>query len=103
VKVNLRTRRIECYEYGASANPPVLHRKETFLHPEHELRQKFANLTAREEKAGLLDETSSIGTRDGWERRLAEKGFALKGHRLVTRKPSQPGDASPHENLTASS
>ena len=83
VKLNLRTRQIECYEYGQSANPPILHRKETFLRPDHPLREKFASLTAKEEQAGLLEETSSIGTREGWNRRLAEKGLALKGHRLV--------------------
>jgi hypothetical protein len=83
VKLNLRTRQVECYDYGASANPPVLHRKETFLHPEHEMREKFARLTIQEEKAGLLTDTSSIGTRDGWARRLAQNGFALKGHKLV--------------------
>lgn len=52
VRLNLRTRQIECYDYSASANPPVLHRKETFLHPEHPLRAKFARLTAQEEKHG---------------------------------------------------
>ena len=83
VKLNLRTRQVECYDYGQSANPPVLHRKETFLHPEHELRGKFGRLTEQEEKLGLLEDASGIGTRDGWARRLAEKGWALKGHRLI--------------------
>jgi hypothetical protein len=40
-------------------------------------------LTACEEKNGLLDNPSGIGTREGWSRRLAELGFSLKGHRLV--------------------
>lgn len=92
VKLNLRTRQIECYDYSQSANPPVLHRKETFLHPEHELREKFARLTAQEEKHGLLNDPSGIGTREGWARRLAEKGFVLKGHRLV--KEVQKGEAN---------
>lgn len=83
VKLNLRTRQVECYEYSQSENPPILHRKETFLAADHPLHGKFSRLTALEEKAGLLTETTGIGTRDGWERRLAEKGYALKGHRLV--------------------
>ncbi|MBX3399556.1 MAG: DNA phosphorothioation-associated putative methyltransferase [Gemmataceae bacterium] len=86
VKLNLRTRQVECYEYGESENPPVLHRKETFLHQDHALHGKFANLTAQEEKNGLLNDPSGIGTRAGWARRLAERGFALKGHRLVRGK-----------------
>lgn len=83
VKLNLRTRQIECYEYGRSANPPVLHRKNSFLTFEHPLHAKFARLTAQEEKNGLLEDPSNIGTREGWARSLSEKGFALKGHRLV--------------------
>src|SRR5439155_11408393 len=35
-------------------NPPILHRKETFLHPVHRLHAKFAPLMQEEEKAGLL-------------------------------------------------
>jgi DNA phosphorothioation-associated putative methyltransferase len=83
IRVNLRTRQIESNDYSQSANPPVLHRKETFLLPDDPLREKFARLTAQEERHGLLDEASAIGTREGWSNRLAECGFALKGHRLV--------------------
>jgi DNA phosphorothioation-associated putative methyltransferase len=86
LKLNLRTRQIECYDYGQSSNPPILHRKESFLLKAHPLWAKFARLTGQEEKAGLLDDTSGIGTRDGWERRLAERGYALKGHRLVKQR-----------------
>jgi len=89
VKLNLRTRQIECYEYGQSSNPPVLHRKETFLLPEHELYARFARLTAQEEKRGLLDDASGIGTRDGWARRLRECGFVVKGHRLTRNAPTE--------------
>jgi DNA phosphorothioation-associated putative methyltransferase len=71
---------------GASVgNPPILHRKETFLLPDHPLYARFARLTAQEEKHGLLDDSATIGTRDGWEARLAAAGFALRGHRLVRR------------------
>ena len=83
VRVNLRTRQIDCNDYSQSANPPVLHRKETFLLTSDPRHGKFARLTAQEEKQGLLDDPSGIGTRDGWARRLSERGCALKGHRLV--------------------
>lgn len=83
VKLNLRTRQIDCFDYAQSTNPPILHRKETFLHSEHEMRDKFARLTEKEEKNGLLDDPRGIGTREAWLKRLAEKGFSLKGHRLV--------------------
>ncbi len=73
IKLSLRTRELDCYDYATSTNPPILHRKQTFLPPGHELVAKFARLTRQEEKHGLLDETATIGTRAGWERRLAKR------------------------------
>jgi DNA phosphorothioation-associated putative methyltransferase len=91
VRLSLRTRELRCDDYAASANPPVLHRKETFLQSEHPLHARFARLTRQEERHGLLAETATIGTRSGWEARLLEKGFALRGHRLV-RTADAPAD-----------
>ena len=68
-----------------------LKRKESFLHSDHPLGAKFARLTAQEEKDGLLEDPSGIGTRDGWSRRLVEMGFALRGHRVVR---SSQGDGN---------
>ena len=85
VKLSLRTREIDCFDYAASANPPILHRKEAFLMTDHPLHTKFAQLTQQEEKYGLLDDTATIGTREGWQARLTERGFVLRGHRLVRR------------------
>ena len=89
VKLSLRTLDLDCYDYSESKNPPVLHRKETFLLKEHPSYDKFAKLTRQEEKKGLLDETATIGTRNGWQVRLDEFGFSLKGHRLVKNKPAK--------------
>ena len=74
VKLSLRTREIDCLEYNASPNPPILHRKETFLAADHPLYAKFARLTQQEEKHGLLEDTATIGTRDGWQARLERGG-----------------------------
>jgi hypothetical protein len=93
IKLNLRTREIESSDYAASPNPPVLHRKEAFLLPDDPRRSKFARLTAQEEQAGLLDDTATIGTRAGWAERLRQRGYALRGHRLVRhRTPSSSSD-----------
>src|SRR5262249_1860051 len=86
VRLSLRTRELHCYDYAGSANPPVLHRKEAFLEPDHPLHGKFARLTRQEEQQALLEDTAGIGTRAGWERRLHEAGYALRGHRLVRRR-----------------
>lgn len=83
IRLNLRTRLVDCYDYGQSTNPPILHRKESFLGPDDKLHAKFARLTAQEEKVGLLEDARGIGTREAWTARLSERGFTLKGHRLV--------------------
>jgi DNA phosphorothioation-associated putative methyltransferase len=70
-------------DYSGQANPPILHRKETFIHPEHQLYAKFYKLTKAEEAKGLYEQTNSIGTREGWFRVLEQKGLTIKGHRLL--------------------
>jgi hypothetical protein len=45
----------------------------------------------------LLDETATIGTREGWERRLAERGFTIRGHRLVRRREDHEADEKGEE------
>ncbi len=90
IRLSLRTRDLQCDDYAQSPNPPVLHRKETFLPPEHPLHEKFARLTKQEEQHGLLDDTATIGTRAGWEERLQAANLALKRHRLVRRTERGP-------------
>jgi hypothetical protein len=76
----------------ASADPPVLHRKEALLHRKHWLYAKFARLTAQEEKHGLLADPSGIGTRRGWQARLQGAGYTLRGHRLVRQAGTPPAE-----------
>jgi DNA phosphorothioation-associated putative methyltransferase len=78
VIVDLVTGKTRRDDYRARANPPILHRKETFLPPEHPLYGKFSKLTRQEEVAGLLDDTARIGFRINWERILAEKGLLME-------------------------
>ncbi len=82
----------DCTDYSQCANPPVLHRQEALLLPDDPHRQRFARLTAQEEKHALLNDPSAIGTKDSWSKRLADRGFALKGHRLLrkTKPDSTP-------------
>jgi DNA phosphorothioation-associated putative methyltransferase len=75
---------VDTRDYTKSDNPPILHRKETFLSDDHPLRDKFARLTTQEERFGLFaTDTRAIGNRAGWEAWLAERGVRLKGHRVV--------------------
>ena len=84
--VHLQTFRVRERDYRGSRNPPILHRKETFLALEHPLHAKFSRLTRQEESKGLLEDSAHIGTRLGWEQFLAQKGFALRGHRVIRRR-----------------
>jgi len=90
VVVNLATGQVRHDSYASRANPPILHRKETFLPPDHPARERFAALTKTEEEAGLLTDTSRIGFRLNWDQLLSRRGFSFKGHRLV----APPSDAT---------
>jgi DNA phosphorothioation-associated putative methyltransferase len=85
LSVHLQTFRVRARDYSQRTNPPVLHRKETFLAPNHPLRDKFARLTVAEEAKGLLQDFTQIGTKNQWEAVLDSNGFALRGHRLIRR------------------
>ncbi len=80
--IDLRDLSVKFRDYSEQENLPILHRKETFLSPNHPLYNKFAKLTKSEVKAGLFDETKTIGNQQGWERRLAECGVQIKNHRV---------------------
>ena len=59
---------------------------DAFVRPDYPSFEKFTRVTMQEEKQGLLDDTSRIGTRNGWNERLSEAGFQLRGHRLTKRR-----------------
>ena len=81
--VHLQTFRLRERDYRNSRNPPILHRKETFITPEHPLHAKFERLTRLEEAKGLFEDTTRIGTLEGWSQQLKSKQVTLRGHRVV--------------------
>ena len=85
VRADLRGLRVKFRDFSTSENPPILHRKETFVPVQHLTREKFARLTEQEERAGLLDDPGGIGMRNEWEKLVANRGYRLMGHRLVKR------------------
>jgi DNA phosphorothioation-associated putative methyltransferase len=91
----LATGKVRRDDYRDRANPPILHRKETFLPPDHPARARFATLTRAEERAGLLDETSKIGFRLNWEQILAKKGVSIRGHKVVRLESSEAAEPTP--------
>lgn len=89
VLVGLETLEASRRDYSSSDNPPILHRKETFITPDYPLYQKFAALTRQEEALGLLDHPRCIGTLQGWKQRLAAYQVELQEHCLVHQSISQ--------------
>ena len=100
-KINLRTGTIVRTDFRQRANPPILHRKETFLPPDDPRRGEFAALTRQEEEYGLYREPSKIGLRVHWQTLLARLGLAYEGHRLVSvrahENANKAGERSGHE------
>ena len=81
--VHLRTLQVRYIDYRTTDSSPILHRKETFVPADYPLHEKFARLTRQEERWGLYEHPTAIGTRQAWERLLAEKGVRLTGHRVT--------------------
>jgi DNA phosphorothioation-associated putative methyltransferase len=82
-KINLNTGSVVRTDYRSRSNPPILHRKETFLPKSDPRFEQFAQLSAEEEKAGLLRDGARIGLRAYWESLLRKHGLGCQGHKLV--------------------
>jgi DNA phosphorothioation-associated putative methyltransferase len=89
--VHLRTLQVRYVDYHTTDSPPILHWKEVFVPADYPFREKFARLTRQEERWGLYEHPTAIGTKQAWERLLAEKGVRLIGHR-VTRMDENSGE-----------
>jgi DNA phosphorothioation-associated putative methyltransferase len=81
--VDMTTRQVSEWDYTATDNPPILHRKETFVTPDYLLYETFAHLTRCEEALGLLENSRCIGTRQAWQRRLEAYRIEFSGHFLT--------------------
>jgi DNA phosphorothioation-associated putative methyltransferase len=91
-KINLNTGTVTRTNYRKRANPPILHRKETFLPLDDPRLALFSALTKQEEEAGLYRDPSRIGLRLQWQTLLRRLRFSYCGHTLVgvERGPWQP-------------
>lgn len=100
LRADLRTFHVKWRDFRDSSNPPVLHRKETFVPAGHPTREKFARLTRQEERRGLFDQPTLIGTRAGWQRALDAAGVSVAGHRIV--RPGLSGRTESRSSWAAS-
>lgn len=81
--VDLATEQVSVRQYHNSHNPPILHRKETFVGTDYPLYQIFAELTRQEVALGLLDNSRHIGTLQEWTRLLLQQGVTPVEHRVA--------------------
>ncbi len=82
--LDLAEKRCEHRAYPSERNPPVLHRKELLLAPDHPRRAEYEALTAEAERMGLFADTAIIGHRDQWEEIVRSRGLRVEGHSFVT-------------------
>lgn len=92
VTIDLLTGKTRTTDYRGNPNPPILHRKESFLPPDNPNRTQFERLTRQEVAAGLYEQTATIGFKLNWERLLAAKGLRIEGHELCKAEPASPPD-----------
>ena len=77
-------------DYRNSDNPPILHRKETFVKPDHPSAAMFRAITEEGEKIGLYANFRTIGFKKSWERLISRKGYVLDANgRLKARAETQ--------------
>ncbi|QUS61403.1 DNA phosphorothioation-associated putative methyltransferase [Synechocystis sp. PCC 7339] len=85
-QVNLELNDCQVRHYGE--NPPILHRKETFVCADYPLYETFVALTQAEEKLGLLANSRQIGHRQQWKKRLQQFRVRIEDHKLIEIKES---------------
>jgi DNA phosphorothioation-associated putative methyltransferase len=92
--------------YQERPNPPILHRKETFVAPDYPGYANFVHLTQQEIHQGLLDQPRTIGLRRGWQQRLQSLGLEIHHHALACplaapRRPDPPAPIQRHRAAIA--
>ena len=80
IVVDLTEEQVSVRQYHNSHNPPILHRKETFVNSDYPGYETFAQLTREEVALGLLDNSRHIGTLQEWTRLLLQQGISFVEH-----------------------
>lgn len=96
LQIDCRTAQTTRRNYGDRPNPPILHRKETFVTPDYPRYQTFCRLTQQEEAQGLLNDPRRIGTLQGWRSRLKERGLEIQDHQVIQSKSTHPPKIERH-------
>ncbi|MFM2378614.1 MAG: hypothetical protein RLZZ143_1192 [Cyanobacteriota bacterium] len=81
--VDMGTLILSEWNYQNADNPPILHRKETFVTRDYPFYEQFEHLTKIESALGLLNSSYPIGTKQEWQRLLRKHHLDFAGDYLV--------------------
>lgn len=65
----------------SNTNPPLLHRKELLIDPNHYNFRKFYEFTKVLEKLGAFENVNKLGTKLRWEAELSRLSISIKNHK----------------------
>ncbi|MEG3765292.1 DNA phosphorothioation-associated putative methyltransferase [Alteromonas sp. 14N.309.X.WAT.G.H12] len=82
VTVDLQKLSHKVTDYSNYDNPPILHRKETMVLPDHPQYEEFKQITEEGEQAGLYANSRHIGFKASWEALINAHGYELVDGRL---------------------
>lgn len=82
VTVDLQKLTHKVTDYTNYDNPPILHRKETMVLPDHTQYEEFKQITEEGEQAGLYENSRHIGFKASWEALINAHGYELVDGRL---------------------
>ena len=88
--VDLEKLSVRKADYSTSANPPILHRKETLVTQDYPHRPVFEECTREGEAIGLYENPRKIGLKQQWDRLIMSKGFSLDEHGRLIELEQQP-------------
>lgn len=91
--VDLTKYGVKLSDYSKSNNPPILHRKETFVADDYKHIDIFREITAEGEAIGLYENVRSIGFKKNWERLISNKGYYLDETGRLYPKADEPQKA----------
>ncbi len=77
IVLDLRKLKMNEWDYSNSDNRPILHRKETFVGEDYHFYRDFAELTKKEEEAGLFDDVRNIGREKEWQTLLCKQSQTI--------------------------
>lgn len=88
--IDLNKLTVRSADYSNSDNPPILHRKESFVLGSHPLCDLFKEITKEGEDAGLYENARNIGFRKNWDRLIKRNGYFLDSEGRLTPLSEKP-------------